>query len=191
MHRSTVTPVLDVVLVAVGVAYPFLVYFGLRVLPPGLIAIILVPILGLRLAIGNKQSGRKTLPYLIAGAVLLIVVARSPMVGLKAYPVVVSLGFAAAFAYSLMWPPTIVEQIARLRHPDLPLEVNSYLRKVTIAWLMFFLVNAAISAATATSGDIKLWTLYNGLISYLAIGAMFAAEFLIRQTVHRRIRRPA
>lgn len=191
MRRSTVIPVLDAALVAVGVAYPFLVYFGLRVLPPGLIAIILIPILGLRLALGNKQSGRKTLPYLIAGVVLLIVAARSPMVGLKAYPVTVSLGFAAAFAYSLMWPPTIVEQIARLRHPDLPLEVNSYLRKVTIAWLIFFVVNAAISAATAARGDIKLWTLYNGLISYLAIGAMFAAELLIRQTVHRRIRRTA
>ena len=184
-------PALDFVLVAVGVAYPFLVYFGLRILPPGIIAIILIPILGLRLAFGHKQSSRKTLPYLIAGVVLLIVAARSPMVGLKMYPVLLSLALAAAFAYSLIWPPTIIEQIARLRHPDLPLEVNSYLRKVTIAWLMFFLANATISAATAIIGSIKLWTLYNGFISYLVIGTIFAAEFLVRQVVHRRIRRTA
>lgn len=69
--------------------------------------------------------------------------------------------------------------------------MNSYLRKVTIAWLMFFLINAVISAATAISGSLKLWTLYNGFISYLAIGMMFAAEFLIRQIVHQRIRGPA
>jgi uncharacterized membrane protein len=44
---------------------------------------------------------------------------------------------------------------------------------------------------TAISGSLKLWTLYNGFISYLAIGVMFAAEFLIRQGVHQRIRRTA
>jgi uncharacterized membrane protein len=102
----------------------------------------------------------------------------------------VSLGFGAAFAYSLMWPPTIVERIARFQHPDLPLAVNSYLRKVTIAWLMFFIINAIISAATAASGSLRLWTLYNGLISYLVMGVMFAGEFLIRQHVRRRLRSP-
>ncbi len=184
-------PSLDVAMVAIGVAYPFLVYFGLRIFPPGLFAIGLLALLALKLALGRKPRSRNTLPYLIAGVVLLVLVAHSPMVGLKAYPVLFSLGLAAAFAYSLLWPPTIVEQIARLRHPDLPLEVNSYLRKVTIAWLMFFLINAAISAATAMSGSLKLWTLYNGFISYIAIGVMFAGELLIRQVVHQRLRRTA
>jgi len=56
---------------------------------------------------------------------------------------------------------------------------------------MFFLINAALSAATAMSGSLKLWTLYNGFISYIAMGVMFAGEFLIRQVVHQRIRRAA
>lgn len=184
-------PTLDAALVTIGVAYPFLVYFGLRVLPPGFFAVVLLALIGFRLAIGRNRSTRSTLPYLIAGVVLLILAARSPMVGLKAYPVLFSLALAAAFAYSLRWPPTIIEQVARIRHPDLPLEVNAYLRKVTIAWLTFFLINAAISAVTAISGSMKLWTLYNGFIAYLAIGAMFAAEYLIRQGVHQRMRRPA
>jgi len=182
---------LDAILLAIGVVYPFVIYFGLRILPPGFFAIGLLALLGLRLALGRKQSNRSTLPHLFAAVVLLILIARSPIVGLKAYPVLVSLALAAAFAYSLVRPPTIVEQLARLRHPDLPLEVNSYLRKVTIAWLMFFLVNAAISALTAISGSMKIWTLYNGFISYVAIGVMFAAELLIRQGVHQRIRRHA
>jgi uncharacterized membrane protein len=177
------------VLLAVGLAYPFLVYFGLQLLPAGFCAIGLFVLLALRLAFSRKPDSRNTLPYLIAGLVLLILAARSPMVGLKAYPVLLSLAFGAGFAYSLIWPPTIIEQIARIRHPDLPLSVNSYLRKVTIAWLMFFLINAALSAATAVSGSLKLWTLYNGFISYIAMGVMFAGEFLIRQVVHQRIRR--
>jgi uncharacterized membrane protein len=182
---------LDAILLAVGVAYPFVIYFGLRILPPGFFAIGLLTLLGLRLAMGRKQSTGNTWPHLLAAIALLILIARSPMVGLKAYPVLVSLAFAGAFAYSLLRPPTIVEQFARLRHPDLPLEVNSYLRRVTIAWLTFFLVNAAISALTAASGNMKLWTLYNGFISYVAIGVMFATEFLIRQGVHQRARRHA
>src|ERR1700683_240643 len=182
---------LDVGLVAVGLAYPFLVYFGLQILPSGFFAIGLFAMLALRLAFSRKSDNRNSLPYLIAAMVLLIVAARSPMVGLKLYPVLLSLGLGAAFAYSLIWPPTIVEQIARLRHPDLPPEVNSYLRKVTLAWVVFFLINAAISATTAMSGSLKLWTLYNGFISYLAMGMLFAVEFLIRQIVHQRIRRAA
>lgn len=182
---------LDVVLLAAALAYPFLVYFGLQVLPAGFLAIGLFVFLVPRLAFSRKPNGRNSLPYLIAALVLLILAARSPMVGLKAYPVILSLTLFAAFGYSLIWPPTIIEQIARIRHPDLPLSVNSYLRKVTIAWLMFFLINAALSAATAMSGSLKLWTLYNGFISYIAMGVIFAGEFLIRQVVHQRIRRAA
>ena len=182
---------LDVMVIAIGITYPFLVYFGLQTLPPGFVAVSLVMLLAARVAFGSKKSSRDFLPYLIAAVVVLILAARSPVVGLKAYPVLVSLAFGAAFAHSLLWPPTIIERIARFRHQDLPLEVNSYLRKVTIAWLMFFIINAIISAATAASGSLRLWTLYNGLISYLAMGLMFAAEFLIRQLVHRRLRSSA
>jgi uncharacterized membrane protein len=178
----------DVTVIAIGVAYPFLVYFGLRTFPPGLVALSLIVLLAVRAAFGSRKSSRDSLPYLIAGVVVVALAARSPVVGLKAYPVLLSLGFAAVFAHSLVWPPTIVERIARLSHPKLPLEANSYLRRVTIAWLMFFMINAAISAATAASGNLRLWTLYNGLISYLGMGVMFATEFVIRQFVHRRLR---
>jgi uncharacterized membrane protein len=179
---------LDVTVIAIGVAYPFLVYFGLRTMPPGFVALVLVALLAARVVLGSKKGGHDSLPYLIAVVVVVILAARSPLVGLKAYPVLVSVAFAVVFAYSLRWPPTIVQRIARFGQPDLPLEVNSYLRKVTIAWLIFFIVNAAISAATAASGNLRLWTLYNGLISYLAMGVMFAGEFLIRQLVRRRLR---
>lgn len=179
---------LDVAVVAIGVAYPFLIYFGLRTLPPGLIALSLVALLAGKAALLARKSGRDSLPYLIICLVIFVLAARSPVVGLKAYPVLVSLGFGAVFAHSLLWPPTIVERIARLQHPGLPLEVNSYLRKVTIAWLWFFIINAAISAATTASGSLRVWTLYNGLISYLAMGVMFATEFVVRQFVHRRLR---
>lgn len=117
---------LDVTVVAIGVAYPFLVYFGLRTLPPGFVALSLVALLAARAAFVSRKSGRDSFPYLIACIVVVVLAARSPVIGLKTYPILVSLVFAAAFAHSLLWPPTIVEQIARFREPDLPVEVNSY-----------------------------------------------------------------
>jgi uncharacterized membrane protein len=181
--------IFEVGLFAVSLAYPFLVYFGLRVLPPADIAIGLAALLAARIGFASRQNRSEILPYLFAGFALLIIIIRSPIIGLKTYPVLLSLTFGAIFAYSLLWPPTVIERIARLQHPELPLEANSYLRKVTMAWLGFFLINASISAATAFSGSIRVWTLYNGLISYLAMGALFAGEFLIRQRVYQRLGR--
>ena len=179
--------VLDLAFVAIGLAYPFVVYFGLQRLPPAKLAIGLIALLAARIVFEFGKGNRDFLSYLAASLVLLIVVAHSPLVGLKAYPIVLSLAFATVFGYSLVVPPTIVERIARIRHPNLPLEANSYLRKVTITWVIFFVVNAAISAATIASGSVKLWTLYNGFISYIAMGAIFAGELLIRQRVHQRL----
>lgn len=182
-------PILEVGLFAISLAYPFLVYFGLRFLPPADIAIGLAALLVARVGFASRQNRREILPYLFAGVALLIIIVRSPIVGLKAYPVLLSLTFGAIFTYSLLWPPTVIERIARLQHPELPLEAKSYLRKVTMAWVGFFLINATISAGTAFSGSMRMWTLYNGLISYLAMGALFAGEFLIRQRVYQRLGR--
>ncbi|HKW55190.1 MAG TPA: hypothetical protein VJO12_15970 [Stellaceae bacterium] len=173
---------------AAGIAYPFLVYFGLRVAPPAVLAGGLVGILGVRLLLerGDDERGRFA-PLLFGAAVVaLILVALSPLAGLKSYPILVSLAFAGLFAYSLWRPPTVIERIARLHQPDLPPAALPYLRNVTRVWLGFFLANAAISAATAMSGDLELWMLYNGLISYILMGALFAVEFIVRRHVRRR-----
>jgi uncharacterized membrane protein len=178
---------LRVAFVAIGIVYPFIVYFGLQKVTPSTLAVGLIALLAVRLAYDFRKGNRDFLPSLAACLVVLIVVARSPLLGLKAYPIVLSLGFAAVFGYSLLAPPTIVERIARIRHPHLPPDANPYLRKITITWFAFFIINAAISAATATNGSVKLWTLYNGFLSYIAMGAIFAGELLIRQRVHQRL----
>ena len=86
----------------------------------------------------------------------------------------------------MLKPPTVIERIARLRQPDLNAAAISYLRKVTVVWLCFFVVNAAISAVTAIWGTMEVWTLYNGLISYLMIGTIFVVELAVRRFVRHR-----
>ena len=104
----------------------------------------------------------------------------------KAYPVAVNLALLASFGWSLRRPPTVIERMARLQEPDLPAYAVAYTRRVTQAWCLFFLLNAAVSSATALWATEAVWALYNGVIAYGLMGLMFAAEWLIRGRVRRR-----
>lgn len=166
-----------------GLLYPVAVLIGLRYLPPAALVGLLGAMLAVRLALGNRGSAE----LILGGAVLvaLVLLGVSPLVAVRIYPVLMSLGFAALFLYSLWHPPMIVERVARLAEPDLPESAMPYLRKLTLAWIAFFLTNAAIAAWTVAYGTVAEWTLYNGLISYLLIGLMFGGEYLIRPLVRR------
>jgi uncharacterized membrane protein len=182
----------DAVTLATNLAYPFLVYGALRYLPPMVLALAFAAFLALRLALAAlNRSGpiRAAEIWLVmaAGGGALIWALVSPVAGLKAYPIFVNMSFAAVFAYSLFFPPTVVERIARLRQVECTPYVLMYFRRVTAAWLGFFLLNGTVSALTALSGNLELWTLYNGLISYLMIGSMFAGELIIRRRVRARL----
>lgn len=180
---------LTLAIAALGIAYPFLVYFGLRFISPIWMVAGLLVLLAFRFLFDRGGTRQRLMPvFAVAGVGVLALVVLSPLAGLKAYPILVSLGFAGLFAASLIRPPTIIERIARLREPDLPPSAIPYLRNVTLAWIAFFLLNATLSAATAFSGSMEAWTLYNGLISYFLIGAMFAAEFTIRWFLRRQQR---
>jgi uncharacterized membrane protein len=58
---------------------------------------------------------------------------------------------------------------------------------VTLAWCGFFLVNGTIAAWTALAAPLAWWTLYNGLLSYLLIAALFGAEWVARGVYRRRV----
>ena len=166
----------------VALAYPFLVYFGLRLASPAALGVVLLTVLALRLVVDRQDNARRSFApaFWVAAAVALLLVVLSPLAGLQSYPILLSLGFAGLFAHSLWQPPTMIERIARLREPNLPPSAVVYTRKVTAVWLGFFLANAAISAATAIGGSLELWTLYNGFISYVIMGVLFVSEWILR-----------
>ncbi len=80
----------------------------------------------------------------------------------------------------------MIERFARLMEPEFPPEAVIYCRKVTMIWCGFFVVNGSIALVTALLGDIKIWTLYNGFISYLLMGLLFGIEYLVRRAVKRK-----
>lgn len=101
------------------------------------------------------------------------------------YPVAVNITLLAVFSYSLYRPPSVIEQLARLQTPDLSPHGQRYTFRVTQVWCLFFILNGTIALLTTLSGDVTLWALWNGFISYLLIGLLFAGEWCVRRRVQR------
>ena len=104
---------------------------------------------------------------------------------LKLYPVFMSLGALFIFASTLIRPPSMIERFARLAEPNLPEEGVEWTRQVTKVWCGFFCINAVIALITVFFAPMKIWVLYNGLISYLLMGGLLLGEFVLRKRQQR------
>lgn len=168
------------------ISYPFLVWFSLDYLQPRYLALALAGLFLLRFLYrhpSQPRGGTWSLVLATCPLFLLVIALVNETSWLLAYPVFVSLMFFTVFASSLVYPPTVVERLARLEDPDLPPKGVIYTRKVTQVWCVFFLINAAISLVTIWHGDPWLWSLYNGGIFYLLMGLLMVAEMAVRRKV--------
>ena len=102
------------------------------------------------------------------------------------YPVFMSLGALLIFAMTLLKPPSMIERFARITQADLPESGVIWTRKVTMLWCGFFSLNACVALFTVFYADLWLWTLYNGLISYLLMGTLLLGEFIFRKFHQRK-----
>jgi uncharacterized membrane protein len=166
-------------------AYPLAVYWGLAHLSPRVIGMLLLAVLLLRWSLGGRTAWQRS-ALLLAGLLAVVAWAGDAALPLKLYPVAMNAALLGAFALSLWRPPTLIETIARRREPNLPAAGVAYTRRVTQAWCVFFLVNGSIALATALAASDEIWMLYNGLLAYGLIGAMFAGEWLVRRHVRQR-----
>lgn len=167
-----------------GVLYPFAVYFGMTRIAPPVFALVLGGLWLLRAPILLRQPGGGwMLGVALAYCALLAASGESSL--LRWYPTLISLFLLLAFGLSLIAGMPMVERIARAREPDLPDAAVPYTRKVTRVWTGFFVFNAATSAALTLYAPLAWWALYNGLIVYFIMGALFAGEWLLRKRLRR------
>ncbi len=184
---------LNILLTISIILYPVLVYLGLQHFDVRVVAVLILIILAIRYWLSRKSdnSGRGLPQFrivLIFGILLIIgALATNNEYGIKLYPAIVNLGMLVIFASSLYWPPPIIERFARIMDKNFPDEAMPYARKVTIAWSLFFLLNGLAAVWTTFFASQKVWAAYNGFISYLLIGLMFAGEFIVRKIVMRKI----
>ncbi|MBX9705908.1 MAG: hypothetical protein K5Q00_06595 [Gammaproteobacteria bacterium] len=183
---------LAIVLLLLGL-YPFVVYFSLGHLSPRYLALCIILVFIVRyLLLKNKSwsfNNIATLLMLLAGAVMCLwVIVENDIAAIRLYPFLVSMLFLMVFSYSLINPPTVIERLARLQTPQLAPETVAYTRKVTWAWCGFFIMNGGVALITALFASLKVWTFYNGFLSYVLIGALFGVELITRYFHRKRLR---
>jgi uncharacterized membrane protein len=163
--------------------YPATVYYGMQYFQPREIALMLAVLLLLRLMV---IQSRITLQIGLIGLVYAGFAAYSnQLIALRFYPVVVNTGMLLIFASSLIYPPCVIERLARLQNPVLPPQAPPYLFRLTQIWCGFFVINGSIALFTALYSSFEIWSLYNGLIAYLLMGLLFAGEYCVRQRIQK------
>lgn len=169
-------------------AYPLIVFLGLRVVPVTYIGGFLILLALLRFSfLPSAAKGRAVsvaIPVIVVLTGLHALLTGSEQ-GLLFYPAIVNLVLLGVFGGSLLQGQSFVERLARLREPGLSPSGVIYTRKVTAAWCLFFTLNGAAALYTALYTSREVWALYNGLLAYLLMGAMFAGEWLLRRRVLR------
>lgn len=159
-------------------------------------------------ATGSRKSGgkseRKALDwrpmlssalFLLAGILCFVF---NEKVFLKLYSVSVSATMLFVFGSSLVFKPNIIFRFAclgdkTLKGSSFEQQVDNYCKKVTVVWCVFFVLNGSISVFTALHDfgndalNDKIWSVYNGGISYVLMGLLFAVEFVVRKMVNNKM----
>ena len=176
--------------VVATLAYPALVYVGLTrfglarsvwLVIAAAVAVTAVKVLASRgLASGRGLGTLLAPPALILVLALLGAWTKEPRL-LLATPTLINVVFLLTFARTLRDGPPMIERFARLIDPALsPAEV-SYCRQVTKVWCGFFLCNGIIAAVLAACAPLPWWVFYTGLLAYVLMGLLMAAEYVVRK----------
>ena len=192
-------------LATAGVLYPVLVFVLLvvfkapvRILSLCVMALALVFFLA---ASGDASKGKDGKPRLnhknlISSLFFLSVgilcFATNSALFLKLYPLAVCGTFLFVFGMSVFSPTNIIFRFATLQDKTIlsspyKKRVERYCLKVTLVWCVFFILNGAAAVWTAFFASERVWAFYNGGVSYIIMGLIFAIEFIIRIKVNKKM----
>jgi len=184
--RTTLAGLLTGVL---AVSFPVLVFVGLRqwnarVVGLALLAVVVGSTLFRlrRVAAAPLRAQLKALlPMPLAIALLAGLAAwRDDRAWLLLLPVGINALLLAGFSASL-WTTPMIERFARLQHTDLSPEEVLWCRLVTRVWCALFVFNGSVACALAVAAPLSWWTVYNGAIAYVLIGALLLGEIVARR----------
>jgi uncharacterized membrane protein len=185
--RQALGVALAVGFVATAVSYPLLVYSLLR-FDGGApqrwrLAWLLIP-LGLSLVGSLRSRGpwlRRLLPSAAALLLVTLGVTLDSLQPLLLVPVVLNGTLLVSFGATLWSSRPLIERFARLQHPDLTLAEVRWCRTWTIVWTSFFAVNMLVATTLGLLDQLRAWTIYNGLLTYIVMGGFFVGEYSVRK----------
>ena len=124
---------------------------------------------------------------IVTGAMLGLLFAATTLLHQQVLAALPSIGLnlmlAAGFAATLRRGETpLIVRIELFDNPrDLSPEFVRYLRGLTQAWTIFFLVNAAASLLLILFAPFSWWSLFSNVLTWPLIAGMFAAEWVVRR----------
>ncbi|MDR1587410.1 MAG: AMP-binding protein [Treponema sp.] len=143
-------------------------------------------------ATSKKKSLSRVLSLILLGGTALACFVSNSAVFLKLYPVLMNAVMLGVFGFTLFSPPPMIFRFAVLQDKSIrgslaEKRIEGYCRKVTIVWCAFFIVNGGAALFTVLSGSDLLWSVYNGGVSYILMGTLFAGEFIVRRISDRKM----
>jgi uncharacterized membrane protein/acyl-CoA synthetase (AMP-forming)/AMP-acid ligase II len=189
-----------IIIYAAATVYPILVFIFLVVLdlPVRYISVFIV-LISLAFFI-TFTSGKKDRLRIISSCLLcaagLAGFLLNSSVFLKLYPVLMNAVMLAFFTFTLIRPPSMIFRFAvlqdkKIRSSLAKKRIEKYCQKVTIVWCVFFIFNGGIAAWTVFRGSELIWSVYNGGLSYLLIGVLFASELIVRKMTNKKMPKAA
>lgn len=173
---------IPLVVVLLSVAYPFVVWFNIDSVEPRWFGVVLLMVVLVRVVLaGNARKASDLLMAAVMGVFCFAIILLDSELLLKCYPLIMSAGMGLLFLISLSGEQSLIERFARAGGKQPPREAKGYLRMLTLAWGMLLLLNAAVAAWTVWYSSLAVWTLYNGLLSYLVIAVFVIVELIYRR----------
>lgn len=175
-------------------AYPVAIYLARDHFTPSQMLAGLLALLGVRSLVAGWILRVHAVRQWVLGAALLLAAVAMALAGnwvrlewLRFYPVLFDLAVAGMFLGSLFTERSLIERIASLFHRE-PLSANTirYARHVTEAWAALMIVIALVATYTAVVSPLATWSLFNGVIVYVVLGAFFAGEYALRRHMKRK-----
>lgn len=184
MTRSTLIRALFVSCIA---AYPFIILFGLKYLPPTFFGVALLFLLAMRYGVLLPEERPVLVPILLIFVTYALVAAISgSQAMLLYYPAVVSFTLCGVFLNSLRQGDPLLLRIIRARGWPISEHGPRYLYRLTAIWSGFFIANGLVSIWTSTQ-SLEIWTFYNGFLSYVLIATLMGVEYIFRRWYKRRM----
>ena len=178
-----------------SVTYSVFIFLSLTVFhfPIRLVGL-LVLLLASAMIISRTSKKGRLLPCLMLLIALIVIITKSDIV-LKCYPVIVNLVFLITFSLSLRQGDSIIFYFANLGDKTIAWnggknEIKRYCRKVNYVWVCFFILNITIATFTVFWSGMKLWMIWNGCLSYIAMGLLFTVEFIVRVIKQKKDSKP-
>lgn len=99
-------------------------------------------------------------------------------------PVLMHSFMCAIFAQSLRaGRKPIVLAVAEQIRGEIPPNLQVYSRRLTIFWALLFAVMGLLSVILAIFAQPEWWSLFTNIVSYLVVGFVFVAEFVLRRVI--------